>query len=151
MQCRVDMICMKPTLILAASFSLWLGAQCFGQDTTKATFHVTSVRSEKAKDTETRCNNQCFGEKLTVEGYIQPNDRSGQSMYVPTNSFHTAICVSNRRSSCSDPSTPMFSRAPEQANTPRGVGDPSTQLCSTTVSLSRSVRAPFVKGLPSAH
>lgn len=76
------MVCMKPALILAVSFSLSLGAQCFGQDTTKATFHVTSVRSEKAKDTETRCNDQCFGEKLTVEGYIQPNDKSGSINYV---------------------------------------------------------------------
>jgi len=57
---------MKRALILTGLLGLLLGGHSFGQDTAKATFHVTSVRSEEAKDWCT--TGKCSATRRTVEG-----------------------------------------------------------------------------------
>jgi hypothetical protein len=72
LQRRINMICMKPAFILALLFGLFLGGPSFGQEFTKATLHVASVRSGEAKDwCET---GECSATRHTVEGYITSKD-----------------------------------------------------------------------------
>lgn len=72
----------KRTLILAVLFGLMQGGQSFGQDTAGVIFHVTSVRSDDAKDIEVKCENKCSAIRLIVEGFINAKDGSGSIEYV---------------------------------------------------------------------
>ena len=71
---------MKPALVLTALFGLLLGGQCFGQESTRATLHVTSVRKEEAKDWCT--TGKCNATRHTVEGYINAKDDPSSVEYV---------------------------------------------------------------------
>lgn len=71
---------MKRTLILTVLLGLLLWGQSFGQNTANAILHVTSVRSEDAKDW---CpTGGCSATKLTVEGYISAKSQPSLIEYV---------------------------------------------------------------------
>jgi len=58
---------MKSLLTFMTLLGLLLGERSFGQDTVKANFHVTSVRTEEAKEWCT--TGLCSATRITVEGY----------------------------------------------------------------------------------
>ena len=70
---------MKSWIILALLFTS-LGRPSFGQEFTRAVFHVTSVRSGEAKDWCGTGN--CSAIRYTVEGYITSKDDPFSVEYV---------------------------------------------------------------------
>jgi hypothetical protein len=65
-------------LVVTVLLPLLLNAPSFGQDAEQTTFHVTSVRSEEAKDwCET---GKCSATRIIVEGYTRPKDDPNASI-----------------------------------------------------------------------
>ena len=81
MQFRVNMICMKPALILTVLFGLLLGGRSHAQELPKAILHVTSVRSGEAANIWCTTGN-CSATKLTVEGYVNAKNGATSVEYV---------------------------------------------------------------------